>query len=192
MTPSCGAGPTLQHIYSSHMHFFFFLTESISWWWITWHCTCCVQGSALQAIHHLYTTAEQQQNSPLVTPWIARSIIHILVFGSVSGHHHSSHPPPPLLDISCCHLSLTWTCWESLLLFLRGDKPISKAGACRVGWFAPLQCKWEHWLGWSLVTKRWPSDGHNQCQSYITQLPELPFPCFLFPNSCSQILLSYT
>lgn len=94
------------------------------------HLLCpgkCSAGNS-SFVHH----TEQQQNSPLSHHGLPGSILHILVFGSVSGHHHSSHPLPPLLDISCCRLSLTWTCWESFLLLLRGDKPISKAGACRV------------------------------------------------------------
>lgn len=94
------------------------------------HLLCpgkCSAGSS-SLVEHGCTAVEQS----FVTPRIARSILHILVLASGSGHHHSSHPPPPLLVISCCPVSLTWTCWESFLMLFRGDKPISKAGACRV------------------------------------------------------------
>lgn len=63
MTPSCGAGPTLQHIYSSHMHFFFFFNwvHFLMVNYLALHLLCpgkCSAGNS-SFVHHGWTATEQ-------------------------------------------------------------------------------------------------------------------------------------
>lgn len=149
-------------------------------------CPGKCSASNSSSVHHDCRAIEQS----FATPWIARvNTSHFSVWFSLRSPAQLTSPTTIAGYFLLLCVSLTWSCWESFLLLLRGDKPISKAGACR-GAYLHLSSAGQSIHGADVVAKGWPRDGHNQCQP-VLHLPELTFPCFLFPKSCSPSLLNY-
>lgn len=151
MTPSCGAAPTLQHIYSSHMHFFFNLVHFLMVNYLALHLLCpgkCSAGNS-SSVHHGCTAIEQS----FVTPWIGRvNISHFSVWFSLRSLPHLTSPVTPagyFLLPCVSHMDLLG---EFLAVVGRGQTHL-QSWSLQSGWFAPQQCTWERSLGWCPVTK---------------------------------------
>lgn len=97
---------------------------------MTLHLLCPGKSSAGNSSFALRGCRAIEQS--FVTPWLAGvNTSHFSVWFSLRSPPQLTAPTTPAGYSLLLCVSLTWTCWESFLLFLRGDKPISKAGACR-------------------------------------------------------------
>lgn len=96
--------------------------------YLAMHLLCpgkCSAGNS-SFVHHSCRAIEQF----FVTPWLVGvNTSHFSVWFSLRSPPQLTAPAGYSVLL---YVSLTWTRCQSFLLLLRGDKPISKAGACRV------------------------------------------------------------